>query len=171
MSRRSLLPTALAALICSTAAAADNASLQRCAALTADSERLACYDQLAASLRPAASAAKTPVTVAPKPADTPAPSAAAAAKAEASFGAEVLPRRTDVDSPDSIRSRIVGELDGWQKGDLFRLENGQVWKSIDDRSSFQKMSNPAVNLRRGLFGSYFLNFEGVNTQLRVRRIE
>ncbi len=162
----------LAVFTFSSVVAADNSELRRCAARVADTERLACYDRLAAGLQPAASPQKTPVTAAPKPAAAPASSTAAAtAKAEARFGAEVLPRRTETDSPESIRSRIVGVLDGWQKGDIFRLENGQVWKCIDDRGSFQTMSNPEVGIRRGFLGSYFMRFEGTNTQLRVRRIE
>ncbi len=168
--RRSCL-VSLAVMAFSPEGMADNTGLQRCAALAADSQRLACYDRLAFGPSAKARAAKTPVIAASISTDTPALEARTPADTATGFGAEGLPHRSSTSSADSIRSRVMGELEGWQKGDLFRLENGQIWKSLDDRRSFKRMRSPEVTVRRGLFGSYFLNFDGVNTQLRVRRIE
>jgi phospholipase A1/A2 len=75
MARAALLGSALLAAPAWSSAQAASTSLAGCAALAADSERLACYDRL--SGRAAAPAAAAPAAAAPKPEAAPLPAAAA----------------------------------------------------------------------------------------------
>ncbi|SFF65628.1 hypothetical protein SAMN04488120_11819 [Fontimonas thermophila] len=141
---------------------AGDAALNRCAALADAQARLACYDALARSAH-----------VAPDTDPGPAPAASVpAADPSDRFGAEDLPpsRSPAENGPDRIESRLTGPLNGWKKGTLFELENGQVWRCIDDREVYWVADRPKVTIRRGFMGNYWLKVEGLNTQARVRRI-
>ena len=148
----------LAVLIPATAAIDLDAGLHDCRKMARDSERLHCYDQLTAQ-------ATTKVAPVPAPQSAPPP-------VEAGFGAESIRKSASDDSaPQRIQSRVIGKLEGWKKGDLFRLENGQIWKCIDDRDYVLRLENPAVTIHRSFIGSYFMRFDGINAQPRVRRVE
>lgn len=137
----------LTALLLAACAAQAESTLATCAAIAADTERLACYDALAAA-RPA--------------------------EAAANFGAEALPKKADAsESPQQIRARLRGDFSGWEKGTRFELDNGQVWKVTDDRamSPGRPLSQPAVSIERGLFGSYFLSVEGAGRSAKVQRVQ
>ncbi len=78
----------------------------------------------------------------------------------------------DDDDERTIRSRLVGSFNGWRGNDIFELENGMVWQQTDGRSfSTRQMENPAVEIKRGMFGGWHLQVEGYNTRARVRRVE
>jgi hypothetical protein len=79
-------------------------------------------------------------------------------------------------SPQSngpINSRLVGESSGWSYGTVFRLENGQVWRSVDRDSELSgiRLTNPAVEIRQGVMGTWRLKFADYNTATRVERVE
>ncbi len=75
-------------------------------------------------------------------------------------------------NPDRIESRIVGSFDGWSGATVFHLENGQIWRQVqDERFVVPDMENPAVTIEKGLFGAYFLKVEGYGSRVKVRRIK
>lgn len=136
----------LAAAAAGTAGAADLAAdLARCRALADGAARLACYDALV------------------PPAATPAPAPAAA------FGLENRSRAAPL--PEALESRLAGRFDGWGPKSRFKLENGQVWEVIDGSSASAWLSDPKVRITRGSMGTFFMQFEGLNQQPRVRRVE
>jgi hypothetical protein len=45
-----------------------------------------------------------------------------------------------------------------------------VWQVSDDSSLYLGRDNPKVTVRRGAFGSFFMDFEHENRSPRVRRI-
>jgi len=54
-----------------------------------------------------------------------------------------------------VRSRIVGDFDGWSGETVFQLENGQVWEQrLDGRYSYQGPPNPEVIIDRNWLGFY-----------------
>lgn len=69
-----------------------------------------------------------------------------------------------------MSSRIPGNFTGWGGNTLFKLENGQVWKQITPGRFVVRLENPEVLIRKGMFGSYFLNVKGYGTRVRVERV-
>lgn len=76
----------------------------------------------------------------------------------------------DEDSP--IYSSIDGTFTGWSKrGDKFKLANGQIWEAIDSTTRLKvKLENPSVTLTPGMINGWFLQVEGYNTKVRVKRV-
>ncbi|MFN3302747.1 MAG: hypothetical protein ACK44A_03405 [Roseateles sp.] len=68
-----------------------------------------------------------------------------------------------------VESRIRGKFQGWTPNKRIELENGQVWRVADDSEALYELQDPKVIVHRGLFGSYFLEIEGVPFQVRVVR--
>ncbi len=148
----------------STAAAASEPSA--CAAIVDATARLACYDRHNA---PRA----TPATVEPA-VELPAPSATPALPVVESerFGAESLPTKAgDPEVPDAIESRISGPFTGWGRDTEFKLDNGQIWRCANCRDVYHHIESPAVTVKRGFMGNYWLKVEGLNTQASVKRIK
>lgn len=151
------------------------ADLLRCRGLADDRARLACYDALAATARPATPAA-APVAPPVPPAGTaagtaavvaaPQPPAAPAASptAETDFG------RTGA-GPQQVETRIDGLFEGWDRNTRIRLANGQVWQVIDGSAAALALRDPVVRVRRAALGSFLMEFEGTNRTVRVRRAE
>ena len=156
--------------------------LAACRALADNARRLACYDALspavtgsfglpkpaaapsAVAAAPAAEAAADGVTV-----RSPAPSAPAAGY-EKSFGAETV-RSADDRANLSLSAHVVGDIDGLRRGAVLHLDNGQIWRSVDDREYPYEGTNPAVTIQRNMVGSYWMHIENSAFNLRVSRVE
>ena len=75
------------------------------------------------------------------------------------------------DETDQITSRILGEFKGWSGYTKFQLENGQIWQQSSEGLLIVRMNNPTVIIKKSFFGTYNLNVEGVNSTVKVRRVE
>lgn len=72
---------------------------------------------------------------------------------------------------ETFQSSIVGEFNGFGRGQRYTLENGQVWEQTDAaRLDGVNKVNPAVTMYPGAFGAWFLRIDGYNTRARVRRV-
>ncbi len=73
---------------------------------------------------------------------------------------------------DSVSSRIVGYFEGWRKGTVFKLENGQHWRVSDDRR-FETSSedSPEVTIEPGFMNSWLMKVGKYNRPARVQRIK
>ena len=87
---------------------------------------------------------------------------------ESDFGKEVIIAKEDT---DKISSRIMGQFKGWTGKTQFELENGQVWEQSGNGILSIDIQNPNITIKRGVFGSYTLNVEGVNSSVKVKRIK
>jgi hypothetical protein len=155
------LLTASGAALADDAAMADHAILA-CRAHSDAKLRLACYDTIPVSARPAATVAGT----APAPVVA---AAAPAASAEQRFGLEQVKQKEE--APRSIESSIEGDFAGWDPGAQIRLANGQVWRVVDGSSAvLTPMKNPKVRVTRNMLGTLFLEIEGTNNSPKVRRV-
>ncbi len=78
-----------------------------------------------------------------------------------------------VSSDDYIESRIRGEFRGWKGSQtVFELENGMVWKSTDPAAKLAvNLQDPVVRLTPGFMGAWFLQVDGYNAKVRVKRIK
>lgn len=71
-----------------------------------------------------------------------------------------------------VQSRIAGEFNGFGRGQRYTLDNGQVWEQTDaSRLEGVRLSNPAVTITSGVFGTWYLRVEGYNTRAKVRRVD
>ncbi len=188
-----LIFSAVLILAASTAVAEDLSDiLNRCRAIADEAERLTCFDQAsqpvasepeaaapavvepapvetapAVSTTPAAS--ESPAAAAdPAPAETKtAPTIVSAVTTEEEFGLE---RKREKEGIQKITSRYDGKFTGWDGDTLFPLQNGQVWKQIEGGRYSYKADQPIIEIKRGLFLSYYLKVQGQNRTVRVTRI-
>ena len=165
----------LAMLLAATAQADDlREELQRCAELENEQVRLACYDTLARISAEAVSEAHSEGVGAAAPPETPEAAASPAPEQDSEksltdrfFG--MLPGSDDGDN--KIKSRVVGEIEGLRRGKRFELENGQVWRQVDDTNRNYSATNPKVEIKEGFMSSYRMRLEGINARIRVRRVK
>ena len=55
---------------------------------------------------------------------------------------------------------------------MFKLENGMIWAQASKKKFHTKeISNPEVVIERGMFGSWYLQVEGVDKDVKVKRIQ
>lgn len=127
-------------------------SLADCRAIADASPRLACYDAL-----PLPEASAT------------APASPASSSAKEPAGGWFGLSRADPEK--EIASTVPGHVDGWQRGTVFKLANGQVWQVMDDDRVVWDADNPKVTITPATFHGYFLNFEGLNNAPHVRRLQ
>ena len=75
------------------------------------------------------------------------------------------------DETNEITSRILGEIKGWSGYTKFQLENGQIWQQSSEGLLIVRINNPTVSIKKSFFGTYNLSVEGVNSTIKVRRIQ
>lgn len=146
----------LAALLVSTAALAQDGGLARCRAIADAAARLACYDALPL---PGPEAKASPAAAPQPPARPPAEV----------FGLEE--RVPPKEMLDQIETRVQGRFEGWTPNSVFHLANGQVWQVADGSTRFYDLDSPKVQIRRGALGAFYLNLDGDNRTVRVRRVQ
>ncbi|HLR87594.1 MAG TPA: hypothetical protein VK064_06935 [Wenzhouxiangella sp.] len=73
---------------------------------------------------------------------------------------------------EPIKSRLTGNFDGWSGKTRFELENGMVWQQSDSGSySVSSRSRPEVTITPGILGSWYLQVDGMNRRVKVKRIK
>jgi hypothetical protein len=78
----------------------------------------------------------------------------------------------DFGSADPIVARMVGEFRGFQKGQHYTLDNGQVWEQTEAaRLAGVKLANPEVAITPGVLGVWWMKVGNYNTRAKVRRIK
>ena len=150
-------------------------ALSNCRSLTDAADRLACYDQIALNKSELTSDAKS--TISSASASAPAsvsasrpslPTNAVAVDAASQFGLAAISQAAKI---DKISSFIKGRFSSWQPNSQITLDNGQVWKVIDDSRGVCECDNPKVTISRASFGTFFLEIEGKGNAPRVKRIQ
>jgi hypothetical protein len=167
---RGLTVTAAAFFVVSTAHAAPGDSLPSailgCAAQQDAKAQLACYNQIAAQLKAGASAAaQVPVGTAPAPS----PSTAT------DFGKENLPFGADASAaPDRITARVANVAYNFFHIFTVTLDNGQVWRQVDDAAHIARFRNDktdVVTITRGFLDSFHLAIAGGWGNFTVKRLK
>ena len=142
---------------------------QVCTDIEDDAERLACYDATneASSAVPEALAGQQ---VPPAPTETPVPEpdnnagTPIAADAPEDFG-----REEPVDAPKEYVEATIVEIATGGEIDYLRLDNGQVWREVED-SRMRFKEGRKVTITKGILSSYDLKMEGYNKIVKVRRV-
>ncbi|TCI02650.1 hypothetical protein EZV61_12680 [Corallincola luteus] len=156
------------------------ASLQQCAAISDDAQRLNCYDQLAARTLPDSPAAIAPETQ-PLPAVQPAPGGLAGAPdaptvmaveptAEEKFGLEHKQAVAE-DAPETLTLRISKKKKNAYGKWVLTLENGQVWQQTDSTRYNFNHKDGLVVISRGSVGSFFIGQPDRNKRIRAKRVK
>lgn len=163
---KNLLPLLLLAST-SGAALADTPAMLRCRVIAEAPARLACYDAIALPGIGSRAGWGAPL---PGAAPAPAPGTPVAPGSPIQqFGLE--DRGSPAGSVDAIESRLPGTFEGWNPKSQFRLANGQVWAIVENSTTFYKLVEPRVKIRRGVLGAFYMDIEGVAQSARVRRIQ
>jgi len=74
-------------------------------------------------------------------------------------------------TPAVIESYIDGEFEGWDGDTVFVLTNGQIWQQDEFSYHYSYAYRPKVLIYRNSSGGYTMRVEGVNKELRVKRIK
>ena len=156
-----------------------------CRAIASAVARLDCYDQLV-DTQAAAKPAEAVKTEAPPPAAKVVPEEPAAAvtpeepaeeiSPEALFGKNETAIRKSVQEVTGAKEieSIQAKISKLQKSAatgyvVITLDNGQVWKQIDN-SRLRLSNDDDVTIRRAALGSFMLFKSGKKTMMRVKRI-
>ncbi len=170
-------------------------ALNRCRAIEDETERLTCFDQASGSLATESETATSPAIVEPAPEETapavtttspatetpaptpdPAPAGAASGSAASAAAAGItteefgLELKREQEGVQKITARYDGKFTGWKGDTLFPLDNGQVWKQIESGRYSYRAERPMIEIKRGIFQSYYLKVKGQNRTVRVTRI-
>lgn len=144
---------------------------QVCTDIEDDAERLACYDEKneASSTIPKVLAAPEvqQVPLAPAEASVRDPDNRAgtpiAADAPDDFG-----RTEPFDAAREYIEAIIVEIATSGNIDYLRLDNGQVWREVEE-SHLRFKEGRKVTITDGILGSYDLRMEGIKNIVKVRR--
>ena len=169
---------------------------QVCTDIEDDAERLACYDASneASSAVPEALPEEQ---VAPAPAQTPVPQPdnnAGTVIATDAPEEQVAPAQTPVPQPDNNAGTVIAadapeefgnkepldapreyieativEIATSGEIDYLRLDNGQVWREVED-GHLRYKEGREVTITEGIFSSYDLKMEGYNNIVKVKRV-
>lgn len=76
-------------------------------------------------------------------------------------------------SDEPIAGRIAGEFRGFGRGRSYTLDNGQVWRQIDEASlAGVRIDAPEVKINPSLMGNaWYLSVKGYNTRAKVERVK
>ena len=153
---------------------------QVCTEIEDDAERLACYDTRNTASSPApeeqrtqpaiietpvpAAATTVPAATAETPAPAPAQPVTIAAEAPEEFG-KIPP----LDAPREFIEGSIVEIATSANIDYIRLDNGQVWREVED-SRLRFKEGRTVTITEGVLGSYDLQMEGYKNIVKVKRV-
>lgn len=100
---------------------------------------------------------------------TAAAAAGAAAKSDEDRRGLFAPR----ESREPISAKVQGDFTGFGKGRQFALDNGQVWKQVDDASiSGANLASPAIKITPSVIGgAWYMSVDGYNTRAKVQRVK
>jgi len=70
-----------------------------------------------------------------------------------------------------IHASVTGQIDGWQPGTVFTLDNGQQWQVLKGEMKLKaSRSNPPIVVVPGIAGRWFLQVDEDLPKARVFRI-
>ncbi len=177
-----LVSTGLSLSVSMGAVMADDAptleSFRKCAAITGDAERLACFDQAAAGFD--FDKAKESLNEAKRlrqEAKVLKEEKRKLAEAEKRREAELEAQRTEefgkadaeVRTVDRVESAIKRVIEPRVGGKYLVLENGMVWQIVDGGRTGPVKEGMAVHINKTAFGGYLLTFELTRRTFRVKR--
>lgn len=76
-------------------------------------------------------------------------------------------------SMEPITARLQGEFRGFRRGREYTMENGQVWRQVDDAElGGVRLQTPEVTLKPAMVGNvWYMGVKGYNTKAKVERVK
>ncbi len=144
-------------------------SAEDCGRITADADRLRCFDALFSRPRDAAIApTAVPAAPATAPASRPAAAQAPAKATDADFGLKAEPAKPA--EAEEISSRVARVIPRGPEPPVLELENGQQWLLLESMGNSRFRAGDGIVVRRGTLGSYLASNPDRNGAWRVRRV-
>lgn len=77
------------------------------------------------------------------------------------------------ESREPISAKVQGDFTGFGKGRQFTLDNGQVWRQVDDASiGGANLPSPAIKITPSVIGgAWYMSVDGYNTRAKVQRVK
>lgn len=76
------------------------------------------------------------------------------------------------DANEALESRLATDFKGWRSGTVFVLENGQRWQHVEGADYVTPpMPAPRVWIKPGMFGTFWLQIEGVRPKVKVKPLK
>lgn len=73
---------------------------------------------------------------------------------------------------EPITARVVGQFQGWRGKTRVTLDNDQIWEQAQSGSFGDvSMTDPQVNIKPMMMGSWLMNVKGCGCSVRVKRVE
>lgn len=139
-------------------------NLQQCKQVENALERLVCFDKVSKNL-PTPSKESQPI-INDKQASNSTKQQPKASNENKKFGVE---HKADTkDLPDAIHGVVSSVKLGPYKKYIVHLDNGHIWKQTDDKRLKLAIGDKVI-VRRGALNSFFIEKDGVNTRMRVKR--
>lgn len=163
------------------ALAQSDSSADRCKQISANDQRLACYDAVFG--KPASSTAAAEVAMpapAAAPAIAPAPALAPVTAAAPASAAQAQPELVDPVKEfgfEKLRGspefKLYTVVSAKRKNNLWLLEmdNGEWWRQKDNVSTFRVKEGDKVKIRSGFISAYYLSTEHSKRSIKVKRLK
>jgi hypothetical protein len=84
--------------------------------------------------------------------------------------ANAAPQARSELADEVVESRIDGDFNGWDGETVFPLQNGQVWQQAAPGVLVAVRVQPKVRIYKSK-GSWWLHVDGVDREVRVRRVK
>jgi hypothetical protein len=161
-----------------------NSGLESCAKIQSDNQRLKCFDHLVqqhskivttreeskASVLLVDKIAPTVSKIDKTPVVTKVVKAPKVTKDVDNFSKQHLKKTKEERGPDSINA-IISKVKKLLRGQwVIYLENGQKWQQTDAGKIKLKVGDK-IRLKKGSIGAVYLSKEGVNRNIRVKRLK
>jgi len=78
------------------------------------------------------------------------------------------------DKEEPLKSRLVGDFDGWNGRSIFKLENGTRWLQQNKTETYiyaPTLHSPKVKITPASIRGFWLEIEGVNLRVRVMPLD
>lgn len=146
-------------------------AIASCTKIEDKTDRLQCFDKATQNLKKIDKAvvkAMPPVKI-----EKPTKSLASEKTETTLISSEEAFGRTEaeINAIKTLKSNIIGEFGGWKKGAVLTLANGQKWKVMSRTSGYVKLTDPKVEIKRAVLGSFKMKVEGLNSSAKVKRIK
>lgn len=70
---------------------------------------------------------------------------------------------------DFIKSNIEDEFEGYEEGNIYVLDNGQIWRQTDYKYHYHYRYRPEVIIYKDGY-AYYMIVEGMNSPIKVEQL-